>query len=548
LKKFFEILAFSPEYKKFAIIINDITEKKQTDQLIKESEERYRKLVEYSPEAIIIHNKGVIIYANPAAINGIGAQNSSQLEGKNILDFTHPGSLEAAKERIRQIYIENVDLPPVDEFNLVNFKGKVIRTEISSVALTFQGEKIVQIVIRDITDKKKIEQEIINSKEEAEEANRIKSSLLANMSHELRTPLNGILGFAQLLKDELFDSDQVNMAEKIIKSGRRLMNTLNSVLSLTELENNNYLISISEIDLPFFCAQMKLLYESAAGEKNLPVNLDLKVENLIVSTDENLLTKIIGSLMENAIKYTNKGSITIQLDRKISRNGKSVALINVIDTGIGIKQENRDIIFREFRQLSEGFRRDFEGLGLGLALVRKMVRLIGAKISLESALGIGSFFSVAIPADLTLDFTSSDQKESPEEKPGQFRKLVPSERIPDILLVEDNALNIEVVQRYLANSYKVSPANDGLTAIELARNNYFDILLIDINLGQGIDGIEVLKEIKKLKRYENVPVIALTGYASDKNKRDFLAQGFTHYLAKPFEKSELLNLLKQFLK
>lgn len=403
-------------------------------------------------------------------------------------------------------------------------------------------------VKEDITEWKNIQEELIRSKEEAVEASKLKSSLLANMSHEFRTPLNGVLGFAQLLKEEIADSDQLDMIDKIIQSGRRLMNTLNSVLMLTELENNNYLINKSEIDLSVLCKQLKMFFTKPVQNKNLDFILDLKEENLSIISDENLLTRVISSFIENAIKYTQAGEIKIELTSSYQEDGKKFAIINIIDTGIGIRTEDQSLIFREFKQLSEGFRRDFEGLGLGLTIANKITTLIGGKITLQSELGKGSKFTLMLPIETPLKADNVQTNQIFIEKEMSTKTKTQAENeLTNVLLIEDNPLNIEVVQKFLSKICTVSFARDGLTAIRMSMDNDYSLIMIDINLGQGIDGVQVLHEIKKLGKYEGKPIIALTGYASDANKKEFLAHGFTHYLAKPFDKRELVKLVMDIL-
>lgn len=404
-------------------------------------------------------------------------------------------------------------------------------------------------VKEDITNRKRDQEELIKSKQMAEEANKLKSSLLANMSHEFRTPLNGILGFSQLLRDEISDSDQLDMLEKIMQSGKRLMNTLNSVLTLTELEHNNYLISKSEIDLAICCKELRSLYIKQALNKNLEINLDLKSESLNVVTDENIFIKILSCIIENAIKYTHHGEIKIELTDCIESDGRKKAIVNIIDTGIGIRESDQKIIFDEFKQLSEGSRRDFEGLGLGLSLANKMVNLIGGSISVQSEIGKGSKFTLMLPIDTSdeVDVVPAGQILTEPELP-VISKTQHESHSPHVLLVEDNPLNIEVVQKFLSKTCNVFAARNGIAAINLCKEHDYSLIMIDINLGQGMNGTEVLDEIKKLSKYENVPIIALTGYASESNKKEFLAQGFTHYLAKPFEKRELIKLIMNILK
>jgi PAS domain S-box-containing protein len=649
----------------FLSVSRDISERKKSETALRESEERYRNLIEYSPEAIAVHGNGKILYGNAAAVRYMGARNAEQIIGMPVMDVIHTDSKELAIERTQNLLNLGKPLPPVEE-KIVRVDGSVMDIEVTSVPIIFDNKPAIQVIMRDITKKKhieseirklsravdqspaaiiitnvkgeieytnpkfvevtgytssealgqnprilksglqdkdfyknlwntinagnewrgefnnkkksgelyweltsispikndkgeithflavkeditsrkKMESELIKSKEIAEEANKLKSSLLANMSHEFRTPLNGILGFSQLLRDEVTDQSQIDMIEKITRSGKRLMSTLNSVLTLTELENNNYLITNTEIDFVFFCQQMKSHHEKSASMKKLLLQVYTPVSELWINTDETLLTKIISCLVENAIKYTAEGEIGIKLET-VKKNNKVVDVqIHVKDTGIGIDQEHQNLIFREFKQLSEGFRRDYEGLGLGLSLASRMATLIGGKITVDSSLGQGSTFTLTIPAidtnelEITPTLPSYRRTEMTHNAP-----IKKSNDLINVLLVEDNSLNVEVVQRFLSKICKVSYSKTGLEAIKMAEENNYDLLMIDINLGHGMNGVEVLAEVKKFGKYAKVPVIALTGYASDSNKRDFLSQGFTHYLAKPFEKKELINVI-----
>ncbi len=523
-------------------VIQDITE------LIK-ANERIRKIsraVEQSPSSIIITDlSGSIEYVNPKFTEVTGytfeeaySKNPRVLKsGRQTTEFYKEmwkvllsGSEWQGefhnKKKSGELYWEHASISPIKDE--------------TGTTTHFLAVK------EDITEWKKVQEELIRSKEEAVEASKLKSSLLANMSHEFRTPLNGILGFAQLLKDEILDKDQADMILKIIQSGKRLMNTLNSVLTITELENNEYLISNTDVELTFFCRQIKTLFAKPVADKNLDFKLDLCSDTVTISTDENILSKIIISIVDNAIKYTHKGEIKVELNLEFGKDGNKYVLISVVDTGIGIKQEDQSIIFREFKQLSEGFRRDFEGLGLGLTMASKLVKLIGGTILVESNLGSGSKFTVRLPFTKGIKAESSRIDSAPKEISSDS-KVKTQNGLVNVLLIEDNQLNIEVVQRFLSKLCVVSFAKDGKTAIEMAKNNDYTLLMIDINLGHGIDGVQVLKEIKKLEHYAQKPVIALTGYASDSNKKDFLSQGFTHYLAKPFEKRDLITIVKEIL-
>jgi PAS domain S-box-containing protein len=403
-------------------------------------------------------------------------------------------------------------------------------------------------VEEDITERKKIEAELLKSKKEAEEADRAKSFLIANISHELRTPLNAVLGFAQLLSDDVKNRESSKIIEKITISGKRLLHTLNLVLASTELESRDYQPDYKEIDLQFLCKNIKSAYESQAAEKNLKFELDLPLDKLKILSDEYLLSGIITNVVENAIKYTKTGLVRLELHNLIKYEGEDFTLINVKDTGIGIRKEDYEIIFREFRQVSEGFHRDFEGLGLGLSLAHRMAKLLNIKILVESEWQKGSNFSILIPQKT--NFIPLNKKPVPIQEQTNNLPSTKSllERHLKILLVEDNLLNIEVVELFLKKYWDISSVSNGEDAINFAKQSKYDLFLIDINLGHGMDGIEVLRQIKRINNYQETPSIAITGYASEKHKKIFLEQGFTNYLAKPFYKNELIGMIKQVVK
>ncbi len=522
-------------------LIQDITERVKAN-------ENLRKIscaVEQSSSSIIIADlSGSIEYVNPKFTEVTG-YTFDEVLGKN------PRVLKSGKQT-KEFYQNMWNTLTAgnewqSEFHNKKKSGELYWEHASISPIKNEAGKITHFlsVREDITEWKNIQEELIRSKEEAVEASKLKSSLLANMSHEFRTPLNGVLGFAQILKEEIADSSQLDMIDKIIQSGRRLMNTLNSVLMLTELENNNYLINKSEIDLVVLCRQLKMFFAKPVQNKNLNFILDLKEENISIISDENLLTRVISSFIENAIKYTHAGEIKIELTSSYQDNGKRYAVINIIDTGIGIRTEDQSLIFREFKQLSEGFRRDFEGLGLGLTIANKITALIGGTINLQSELGKGSKFTLMLPVEIPLKTGNVHTQQIFVEKEMSTKTKTQAENeLSNVLLIEDNPLNIEVVQKFLSKICTVSFARDGLTAIKMSTEHDYSLIMIDINLGQGIDGVQVLHEIKKLGKYNGKPIIALTGYASDANKKEFLAHGFTHYLAKPFDKRELIKLIK----
>jgi hypothetical protein len=646
-------------------VARDITERKRAERALKESQERFQYVVEYSPNAIIIHQNGKVVYGNPAAVKLVGAASIDEIIYKNVLDFVHPDYKTFVVERIKSAAMSMKPLPAAEE-KIICLDGKVVDVEIVSVPFYLNNSVAFQLIIRDITEikskseelkklsraveqnsasvtitnyegeieyvnpkflevtgytleevigknprilksgkqsdefyksmwhtiaagnewrgefqnikkngeffwefasispiknsqgkithfvaikediteRKKFDDEMLIVKEEAEHAYKVKTSLLANMSHELRTPLNGIIGFSQLLKDYVTDEEGLKMVEKIIKSGQRLSNTFTEILSLSELEMGDVEIKNAPIDLALLCKELKLFFADRATAKNLYFEVELAFESQVTYTDEGWIGRIATHLIDNAIKFTSHGGITIQLSKPVIKNSVEYAVINIIDTGLGIKKEEHKSIFKEFKQLSEGTRRDFEGLGLGLSLSKRIAQNLNCLITFESEFEKGSTFSILIPllSEIPLE------KEMPEpEMINKVSNLAPvqSDKSLSILLVEDNPLNIEVVERFLARAGEVTSVRTGELAVKAAKEKIFDLLLVDISLGHGIDGIEVLKQIRLIENYATVPAIALTGYVSETNKRRFQLAGFNGFLGKPFEKKELLNYISK---
>lgn len=404
----------------------------------------------------------------------------------------------------------------------------------------------------DITSKKEMELELKRALDSAEEASKLKSTLLSNMSHELRTPLTGIIGFASLLREEISEQDHVEIIDKILKSGKRLLITLNSVLNLSEIESGSFPINITEFNLATYTKYFLTNYDRTAAEKNLTFDIEILDEEINALCDENLFKQILMHIVDNALKFTPQGGIRIVITSSVDRYNNLHAIIKVIDTGIGITKDDQYKIFKEFRQLSEGIRRNFEGSGLGLSVAKKMVKLMKGDISVESDLGRGSTFSIILPGSRkNLDkanFTLAHKpiKNSPPIKRSKID--IPKDTLPNILSIEDNLLNSELVILFLRKICKVDSAIDYNQAIEKINKNKYDAILIDINLGSGPSGIDIAKEIRSKKDLKDTPLIAITGYALLKDEKKLLDEGFNFYIAKPYEKDDLVNIIEKAIK
>jgi len=396
----------------------------------------------------------------------------------------------------------------------------------------------IQGVAHDITERKQAETAIIKAKEHAEELSRLKSNFMANMSHELRTPLVGLLGISEFM---MSDGKNNENAKIIHNSGLRLLKTINEILNFTKIESEKTVINYSMTNVTLLLKDEIKLYQKMASQKGISINECVPYEDIIIGTDDKMFQEIVDNLLNNAVKFTNFGKVTIVLELK-----NNEIIIKISDTGIGIPNDKLDIIFEEFRQISEGRNRGFDGSGLGLTIVKKYVQLLNGTISVESEFGNGSNFIVNLPV------TDVEKgKITLETNPEQINDnsvFISNDKNHKILLVDDDDINLLTFRKMLEKEYEIIETNNGTEAVEIVKKQKVDIILMDINLKHGLTGIQTTKLIREIKGYENVPIVAITAYAMSSDRNEFLKSGFSHYLAKPFSKNDIIQLLANIRK
>jgi CheY-like chemotaxis protein len=386
-------------------------------------------------------------------------------------------------------------------------------------------------------------EELIKAKDEAEEMNRLKTSFLANMSHELRTPMVGILGYTEILKKEIADPELREMSGEIFNSANRLLGTLNLILDLSKIEANKSEIKPTETNIGEITVNQVKCFEELARKKNLYLKTIIVDEHIYALLDERIFRQVINNLVSNAIKFTDKGSITVIVDKKQSGSKEGVA-ITVIDSGIGIPQESQQLIFEEFRQVSEGLDRVFEGSGLGLSITKRFVELMNGEISVESEVGKGSVFTVRFPLyrkEGKNYETVLREKETTLQNNSEKKYKA---QLPDVLLVEDDPSNAGVIKYFLKDVCSLDIANTGEQALKMTSTKQYSAILMDIDLGRGMSGIEATKRIRKMEGYENLPIVAVTALAMKGQKELFLSEGCSHYISKPFESKVFVSFIR----
>jgi len=390
-----------------------------------------------------------------------------------------------------------------------------------------------------------VNKELLAAKDSAESANRAKSEFLANMSHEIRTPLNTVLGFADLLNSLITDKRQKNYLESIQSSGKSLLTLINSILDLSKIEARKIELQCEPVDPYSFFNEIKHIFSLTALEKDLDFIVDIAQDipkNLIL--DELRLRQILFNLIDNAIKFTEKGYIKVSAKKKdIKKDQHHLDLIIALeDTGIGIPSESRDEIFEAFKQGYGQSTKRYGGTGLGLAITKRLVEIMGGYISLQSEENKGTRFEIILP----------HVPIAPEEAKSEIEDIFDSEDIifekSLILVVDDIEINRELIKEYFwQTNITIIEAEDGEKAILLAKEHRPDIILMDIRL-PGMDGHEAAKLIRRDAETMTIPIIALTAFGMKEEKEQILRSGFHGFLSKPIQQSELFREVSRFIK
>jgi len=511
---------------------------------VQRAQRRFQKLFRLGPVAGVITSldTGEIQNVNQRYTELTGysreALMGSTLVGLGILD-------EAEHERVEAALAQEGELRN-DEISITTQNGETLQVMVSNEVIDQEEGPTVLSLGVNITARKQAEAALRRAKQEAEEMNQLKTSFIANMSHEIRTPLTGIIGFAEVLENEVEDDQTERHVHYIRTNGRRLLETLDSVLDLARLDAEQIHLDPTPVSLPAFAEETLALFEQRAEDKGVELVLDVEADLPQVRVDESALQRILTNLVGNALKFTEAGSVTLSIGAESAHTlGEKGGMLRfeVRDTGIGMEPGFLDRLFQEFTQEQTGMRRTHEGAGLGLAITHRLVGLMEGDIEVDSTPDVGTTFTIRVPFDPVVGLEAGPADVKTHWSAGAWGN---GQR--RVLVVDDRPEVGVIVEQFL-DDCEVVGAVSAMEALSTVEAESFDLALVDIQLGDGVSGIDLLPDLQRHLHASNrgIPVIAMTAHSLPGDRQRFLDEGFDHYLSKPFTRTDLRTTIAQSL-
>jgi PAS domain S-box-containing protein len=548
----------------------NISDRKQIEAALMDSQAKYQRLVDDIGDSFVVfshagthdpHRDDILTYVSSGFTSVFGSSREAAIGQSwvTIADWVED-DLANAIRRTSQVAEQGFQELDMRFYH----PDKGLRTlHVCQHPVLDQNGQLIAIegIAEDITDRKQAEAQLQRSNEELMQATRLKDEFLANMSHELRTPLNAILGMTEALREQVFgpiNPRQMQALETAHSSGTHLLELINDILDVSKIEAGQVELSIAPTEVISLCRSSMAFIHYPAQKKQIQLTLQLPphVPDLLV--DERRIRQVLINLLNNAVKFTPEGG-RIVLEVMLNEDRSDTELrdrnwlrLAVRDTGIGIAPEQMDDIFQPFVQIDSALNRQYEGTGLGLALVQRLVALHGGQVTVTSEVGVGSCFRVDLPCVNTSDAPSiqSDAVESivfpsrSNVRPVSLNAIAPTR----VLIAEDNEANIGTLSSYLeARGYDLLLARDGMEAIALVESEQPDVIVMDIQM-PGMDGLEAIRHIRQNAAIRQPPIIVLTALAMAGDRERCLAAGADEYLSKPVKLIQLAGTIQTVLR
>ncbi|GHA34414.1 hypothetical protein GCM10007103_14800 [Salinimicrobium marinum] len=512
----------------------EAVERAEIEKALRESEQRFRNLVEASALAVWETAPNGEVLQDSLSWRSFTGQTFEEFYGKGWLQAVHKEDREYAASQWNEAVASRTKVDA--EFRLKNAAGGYKWTNVRAIPILDVSGRVIKWsgMNLDIHHRKMTEEALRNAKEEAEAASRAKEDFVSTISHEIRTPLNAVIGITNLLLEQNPRDDQKDNLGSLSFSAKNLLALINDILDFSKLEAGKMELAENAFNLHDLLFSLKNSHEpqALANDTSLLLNLDETIPERI-TTDQLKLSQILHNLVSNAVKFTQKGRVVIEVN--LSEREEDVLWLDfaIQDSGIGVPEDKVDHIFDKFAQAESTTVRHYGGTGLGLSITKLLLELMGSEIKVESKVGEGSVFYFNLPVKIAYDEIPFEELMEIPEDLSHFNQM-------NLLLVEDVEINRKILVQFLQNWWQLEPdyATNGKQALEMAKRKVYDLILMDVRM-PVMDGYEATRQIRKLSGYKNTPILALT---ADKNQEVQQAQHATQFsdlLTKPFEPADL---------
>jgi PAS domain S-box-containing protein len=523
----------------YVACVRDIAARKRGEESLRDSEAGFRAALEELGEGVVIADENErIVYAN-ARLGELTGYPVDEMIGRSVVDLLVPAEeAETWRQRSQMLLQGFADR---GESQIKRREGDAFWAEIHATPFRDPHGEIIgsMSAIADVSERKRIQEELVKAIDESEDANRAKSNFLANMSHELRTPMNAILGYNELLQEEAQDRGLTSMLpdlEKIRAAGKHLLRLINDILDLSKIEAKKIELNLESFPVSGLVADVSDTMQHLVARRGNRLEVSRSGELGEMRADLTRVRQVLMNLLGNAGKFTEKGLIRLEV-RRDSVSGRDWVVFDVADTGIGMTPEQVGKLFHAFTQVDDSSTRRYEGTGLGLAISRQLCSMMGGDVTVVSELGKGSTFTVRLPADC-------GGGRAPDRKPVTRVSLSPGQGPPLVLAIEDDRTAFELLGRYLTRQgLRVASAHTGEDGLEKARRLKPALITLDVVM-PGIDGWEVLRSLRADPQLSQTPVFVISMVDGANQAREL---GATEFMAKPIDWRRLGTALQRHL-
>jgi PAS domain S-box-containing protein len=525
----------------YVAMIRDVSERVRALRSLRESEAGFRAAVEALGEGVwIADERDVIEYAN-STLSHLTGYDTGELVGRSAFELLVPPEERDVYRARSQHRLQGIS--EKFEMSMRRKDGSVFWAEVSSAPYRAPTGELLGTLsaVTDISERKRVQEELVAAVDAAEDANRAKSAFLANMSHELRTPLNAILGYSEMLEEEAQDRGQADLIpdlEKIRTSGKHLLRLINDILDLSKIEAGKMEIFVESFELPALLNEIETTMRPLATKRGNKLATRFDAAIGAMRSDLTRVRQILLNLTGNAIKFTENGTVTIEA-RRLEEKGRATVEFAVRDTGIGMTPEQLAKLFQAFSQADASTTRKYGGTGLGLTISRQLCHLMKGEVTVTSEFGQGSTFTVRLPRSL-----ESPKPHAPAQTLAPQRIYVPApgEGPKTVLVVDDDRGVRELIERFLVKEgFRVVTAASGEECLRSARDVRPALITLDVMM-KGLDGWTVLRTLKTDPDLATIPVIMVT-IVDDPTQASAL--GADDFLLKPVDRSRLAGMIRR---